>query len=137
MEGERSVFVQDLLSIVADVGGLGVDGGTGAESVPVGIGGNVANDGEDEGSGGGDVRGPVHGEDGGGAGDNYCGEAIGGRPGWRSGIAHLGRSIVEELRIEALEVLSSQSIKKYMPDRRSIREERSGLRPLNEVTHRP
>lgn len=124
--------MQDMLSIVANIGGLGVDGGTGAEGVPIGVGGNVADDGEDESCRGGDVRGPVHGNDGGGAGDDYCGEAIGGRPGWRGSIAHLGWCIVEDLGKKALQVGSTQSLKKYMPDRRSTREESSGLKPVND-----
>jgi hypothetical protein len=124
--------VQDLLSIAADVGGLGVDSGTGAESVPVGVAGNVPDDGEDEGGRGGDVRGPVHGEDGGGAGNNYCGEAIGGRPGWRSGIAHLGEAVVGDLRKKSLRVLSGQYVRESMLDSRSANEDSSRLRPTDD-----
>ncbi len=67
-----------------------MDGGTGAEGVPVRVGGNIADDGENKSCRGGDVRGPVHGEDAGGAGDNHCGKTIGGRPGRRGRIAHVG-----------------------------------------------
>lgn len=123
--------MQDLLSITADIGSLRVDGGTGTEGVPFGVGRDVADDGEYEGGRGCDMRGPVHGEDGGGAGDNYCFQAIGGRPRWRSGIAHLGEGVVEDVRKESLRVLSGQFVKESMLVRRSANEESSRLKPVN------
>ena len=47
--------MQNLFGAACDIWRLGMDRGTGAESVPAGIGGGVKDDGEDEGGGGGDA----------------------------------------------------------------------------------